>query len=127
VSLPPGVTLTRVVPSQIRVRFERRITREVPVQVHYAGPPPVGYRVTGQDAVPDKVRVTGPASRVEQITSAQTDAIDLSSTVSDAEFRTAVFIPEPQVRLESSDLIAVRVRLEKIPSTKESSSNPLPK
>jgi YbbR domain-containing protein len=119
VSLPPGVTLTRVVPSQVRLRFEKHVTREVPVQVRYAGPPPAGYRVAGQDAFPEKVRVSGPESRVEQITSAQTDAIDLSSTVSNGEFRTSVFISEPQVRLESSDIIAVHVRLEKIRTSKD--------
>jgi YbbR domain-containing protein len=66
-TLPPGVTLIRVVPSQVRVRLERRSTKDVPVEVRFAGPPPPGYRVVRQDVQPSKVRVVGPESRLEQV------------------------------------------------------------
>src|SRR5437870_2320386 len=44
VNLPAGVILTRAVPSQIRLRFERHARRMVPVEVNFEGPPPAGYR-----------------------------------------------------------------------------------
>ena len=63
-----------------------------------------------------QVRVTGPESRVDHIQSAQTDAIDLSSTVSSTEFRVPAYIPDPQVRFEGKPpIISVRVSMEKIP------------
>jgi YbbR-like protein len=113
--LPAGVEPTRIVPSQVRLTFERRATRELPVEVRYAGPPPAGYRVTSQNVSPETVRVIGPESRVQHVQTAQTDAIDLSSAISDTEFRAPVYLPDPQVRLENpSATVSVRVSLEKI-------------
>jgi YbbR domain-containing protein len=114
IELPAGVTLSRVVPSQLRVRFEKRVARDVPVEVRFAGPPPEGYRVASATPSPDNVRIMGPASKVDAIRSASTDAIDLSSTVGDAEFRAPAFVNDPQVRVEGSPVINVRIRLEKI-------------
>lgn len=114
-ALPPGVTLVRAVPSQVRIRLERRVTRTVPVEVRFAGPPPEGYRVVSQNVSPAAIRVVGPESQVEQVTTVQTDPVDLSSKLATSEFRVPVFIPNPQVRPENaSAVVAVRVSLQKI-------------
>jgi diadenylate cyclase len=115
-TLPPGVSLVRVVPSQVRVRLERRSTKDVTVEVRFAGPPPKGYRVAGQSVEPAKVRIIGPESRLDQITSLQTDPVDLSAELANAEFRVPVYLPDPQVSFEQAHPVAtVRVSLEKIP------------
>ena len=58
----------------------------------------------------------GPESNVEDLASAQTDAIDLSSAVGNPEFRVPVYLPDPQVRFDGpATLVSVRVSLEKIP------------
>lgn len=114
--LPAGVEVLRIVPSQMRLRFDKRVTRDVPVEIRFAGPAPEGYRITGQRAQPATVRVTGPENRVQRLHSVHTDAIDLSSTVSNAEFRVPAFVPDPQVRFDGqSPLITVRVLMEKLP------------
>jgi YbbR domain-containing protein len=115
VDLPTGVILSRAVPSQIKLKFEKRVSRGIPVQVRFAGPPPHGYRVVSQDISPAQVQITGPQSRVDQLASVQTDPVDLADTVSNGEFRVSTFIPDPQVRFESSPIVTVRVMLEKIP------------
>jgi YbbR domain-containing protein len=114
VSLPAGVELVRVVPSQIRLTFERRGTREVPVEIRFAGPPPPGYRVAQQQAVPDHLVIIGPQSSIDGIRTAQTDPIDLGSTFGEAEFRVPVFLSDPHARPEREDPVVVRVRVEKI-------------
>ena len=115
-TLPPGVSLVRVVPSQIRVRLERRITKDVPVEVRFAGPPPAGYRIVHQDVQPSTVRILGPESRLEHIGAVQTDPVDLSSKLANAEFRVPVFLPDGLVRFEDSNpIVTLRVTLEKIP------------
>lgn len=114
--LPAGVQVVRVVPSQVRLVFEKRSTREIPVEVRYSGPPPQGYRVVRQQATPQSVRIVGPSTRVLQMETAQTDAIDLSSTVSNTEFRVPAYLPDPNLRFEADPpLISVRVFMEKIP------------
>jgi hypothetical protein len=115
-TLPAGVTLVRVVPSQIRVRVERRMAKHVPVEVRFAGPPPDGYRVTHQEVRPPSVRIVGPESRLEHIGSVQTDPVDLSSKLANAEFRVPVFLPDGLVRFEDSNpIVTLRITLEKIP------------
>jgi YbbR domain-containing protein len=114
--LPVGVDVIRVVPSQVRLMIDKRITREVPVEIHYAGPPPPGYRITKQEVSPDKVRVVGPERRLMNLQRVQTDSVDLAATVGDATFRVPASISDPQVRFENlPPTITVSVFLEKIP------------
>lgn len=117
VRLPTGLVLTRVVPSQMRVTFEKRATREVPVEVRFAGPPPAGYRIVSTSVTPQRVRIVGPESRMERVTHALTDSIDLESTVGDKDFRVSVYLEDSFVRLDSAASVQVRVRLEKIPQS----------
>jgi YbbR domain-containing protein len=113
VTLPPGVKLLRAVPSQLRLRFERALSKEVPVQVR-AGKPPAGYRLASEQVSPAKLRVTGPESRVQALESAQTDPIDLGAVVGPAEFRVHAYVTDPQVRFESSPIVTVRINVTKV-------------
>ena len=40
IQLPAGVHVGQVVPSQVRITVDKRVTRELPVEVRYSGPPP---------------------------------------------------------------------------------------
>ena len=111
--LPQGVTFLRSVPSQLRVRFSRLITREVPVTIRISAPPPDGYRVVSQEAVPATARIAGPEARVEAVAGAETDAIDLSGVRGSAEFKVSAFVSDPQVRFEASPVVTVKVVVEK--------------
>ena len=113
VSLPGEVLFSRAVPAQIRLRFARRISREVPVLVRYSSPPPPGYHVGRQIVTPNKLRILGPESNVEQIESVVTDSIDLSSVVAAAEFQVNTYVADPQVRFESAPQVTVSVEVEK--------------
>jgi YbbR domain-containing protein len=114
--LPPGVSLLRAVPSQVRVTLDRRSEKLVPVEVQYSGPPPAGYRIVSQRVFPERVRVTGPETSVARLESAMTDRIDLSSTVSSSEFRVPVSLADPHLRPASeTQFVTVQVTLERIP------------
>ena len=114
--LPAGVELIRVVPSQVRVTLERRAEKIVPVEVRFSAPPPGGYRVVSQRVSPAAVRVIGPEARVNRLDSAQTDPIDLSSTIGNAEFRVPVYVDDPHMRFEAGHpVVTVQLTLERIP------------
>jgi YbbR domain-containing protein len=114
--LPAGVEVSRIVPSQVRLRFDRRITRDVPVEARFSGPAPSGYRVTGHQIIPPQVRITGPQARVGTANAVETDEIDLGATISTTEFRVPAFVRDPQVRFDGNPpIITVRVFIEKIP------------
>lgn len=115
VSVPPGVRLSRAVPSQIRLRFEQRLNRDVPVQARFAGPPPEGYRVGRIEIQPEHLSVVGPEGRINHIAYVETDPIDLEGVVGEREFHVPVFVGDPMVRFESSSLVTIKVFMERIP------------
>jgi len=111
--LPQGVTFLRAIPSQLRLRFGRRKTKDVPVQVRFGGALPSGYQVVRQEVVPDVVRISGPEPRVDAIQSAQTDAIDLSGVMQATEIRVNTVVADPLVWLESAPTVTVKLTIEK--------------
>ncbi|MEX2264539.1 MAG: CdaR family protein [Bryobacteraceae bacterium] len=113
VKLPPGVDLVRAVPSQVRLQFERRAERQVPVEVRFAGSPPSGYRVGKVTVNPPNLILIGPEGRVSGVDKAVTDPVNLSSVVGSAEFRVNAFVSDPQVRFRSASRVVVRVAMEK--------------
>jgi YbbR domain-containing protein len=119
--LPSGVRLVRAVPSQLRVRFDRRASREVPVQVRFAGAPPEGYHVVRSEARPGTLKVVGPEGRVRRIDFAETDAVDLSAVLAASEFHVQAFVDDAHVRFDGSPRVTVKVVVERIPQIKEQS------
>src|SRR5580658_1425942 len=111
--LPQGVAFLRSVPSQLRVRFARLVSREVPVNIRIYAPPPAGYRVAHQESVPDTLRIAGPEGRVATVTGAETDAIDLSGTTANREIRVNAVISDPQGGFEVSPVVSVKLTIEK--------------
>ncbi|MCS7024021.1 MAG: CdaR family protein [Bryobacteraceae bacterium] len=115
VNLPPGVEFLRAIPSQIRLRLEPRIMREVPVMVRYGPSIPQGLQIARQQVDPDAVRIVGPASNVQRIDHVQTDPVEfLHATEGEHTVRVHAYAGDPRVRLERSDLlITVKVVLNK--------------
>lgn len=111
--LPAEVVLVRSVPAQIRLTFEAKISREVPVHVRISSPPPEGYEVESQEVKPRTMRIVGPESRVRDIHAVETDPIDLTTVVGRAEYQVYSYIPDPQVRYEDNRRITVVITVRK--------------
>lgn len=111
-NLPPGVTFYRAVPSQVTLRFDRLIARDVEVRPNYIKIPD-GYQRVAETVEPAKVRVRGPEGRLKNMREILTDPIDLSAVVGQAQLRTEVNVGDAQVRLETPTPITVQVKLEK--------------
>lgn len=75
--LPEGVNVVRVEPNTIPLRLERRIERFVEVGVRIEGRPAEGFEVRSVEAIPARVAVRGPASRVRRLERAQTETVSL--------------------------------------------------
>jgi YbbR domain-containing protein len=112
VNLPRGIQLVRVIPAQLRFRFERRIVREVPVEARFTDPHE-GYAVASYEVTPAKLTITGPESSVERTTSVVTDRINIGGVLSTSQFRVNCFLSEPQVRFQSPSQVTVRVVVKK--------------
>lgn len=111
-NLPQGVELLRATPAQIRLTFERRLQKTVPVHVRFLGNPPNGAKLAGFQVDPPEKEIFGPASQVDRITAVETDSIDLSSmTPGNQSNRVAVFVPEPKVRFLKDPQVTVKTTI----------------
>lgn len=115
-TLPPGVEFLRAVPSQLRLRFDRILSKEVQVHARVGVQPPKGYEIVSQLVRPEVLKVTGPENRVRAIDEAQTDPLDLSGVFSDAEIRAHAYVTDPQVRFEGTPVVTVKVVVRRIHS-----------
>lgn len=112
VSLARGIQLVRVIPAQLQFRFERRIAREVPVQVRLS-PAHEGYTVVSSEATPPRLTIIGPESGVERTNAVVTDPVDIGGVISSAQYRVNTYLAERQVRFQSPSQVTVRVVVKK--------------
>lgn len=76
-SLPTGVKLDEIQPNTITVKLEPMVEKDVPVRIETIGELPEGFEVYSQTAIPQQVRVRGPASYIQPIDSLMTERIHL--------------------------------------------------
>ncbi len=98
-ALPSGVQLDRASPSQVRLAFEPRLSKEVQVRVKLRKRPDDGYEVAFQEVAPARLQIVGPQSRVARIESVETDSIDVDHLKDAKEvFRVHAYLADPMVR-----------------------------
>ncbi len=76
--LPDGVRVEGIEPNTMPLRIEQRIEVEIEVEARHEGSPPEGYELREIKITPARVRVRGPASRVNALQKLSTDTISLS-------------------------------------------------
>ena len=113
VNLPPGVTFLRAMPSQLRLRISRLAAKDVPVLVRVTGAAAPGYSLTSATPVPSTLRISGSEARVNSISGVETDAVDIGGLSQSAERRVNAYVSDPQVRFESSPIVAVQLAIER--------------
>ncbi len=111
--LPWGVTLVRAMPSQLVLKFEKRLTRSVQVLPRFSGVYPEGYDVSRHEVHPPSLKVVGPESRVGLLDYVSTEPIDLSRVIGSASFTVHAYLPDPYVRFENLESVRVNVEMKK--------------
>jgi YbbR domain-containing protein len=109
VQVPRGLTVTRVVPSQIHIDFNSSATRQVEVRPRIIGSFVSGYGITEVTADPAMITIEGPQNRVGAIDVAITDPVDATGVVGRATFTTHAYVPDPLVRIKHPAPIHVTV------------------
>lgn len=113
VKLPMGVSFVKAVPSQITMRFEHLMSKDVPVHALYGTGPPPGYAIVRSAFNPQTVRIVGPESHIQPVEFVSTDPIDLTNVIGHAEMRVHLNVGDPQVRLTPIPEVRFQVTLEK--------------
>ena len=111
---PRDVTVVQVVPSQLHLAFDTRMTRDVEIHPRVTGNFADGEQIVKVDADPLRITITGPRHHVEKIDAATTDPIDATGTRGSAVFNTNVYVSDPLVQVVQTTSIRVTVLVQKV-------------
>jgi YbbR domain-containing protein len=111
---PRDIIVVQVVPSQLHLAFDTRLTREVEIHPRVTGNFADGEQIVKVDADPMRITITGPRRHVETIDSATTDPIDATGTRGSAVFTTNVYVSDPLVQVVQTTSIRVTVLVQKV-------------
>lgn len=115
INLPPTVTLIRAMPSQLRVKLERRIYKELPVKVDFEIPLPANLKVIATEVTPALIKVVGPESRINLATSIATEPINLNDASALKPLRVHVLLADPELSIVGSAQVTVRLQTTQLP------------
>jgi len=115
---PRGVRIRRISPSVIDLRLEAIIERSLPVTVRFGGKLPFGYKVGSVKVTPATIKIRGPATEVEGMTSVDTQPFDLQDLKEELTRELRLAGPGKLLSI-SSDRVKVSVSLEEEWITKE--------
>jgi YbbR domain-containing protein len=110
---PRDVEVIQVVPSQLHLAFDWRLTRQLEVRPRVTGTFASGLRMLSVIADPAIVTVSGPRARVEAVQSATTDPVDASGVVGSQTFSTSVYVADPLIQVVHPVPVHVTVIMEK--------------
>jgi len=105
--------IVQVVPGQVHLTFDMRLTREVEIHPRVTGNFAAGEQISQILVNPDKITITGPQHHVEMVDAATTDPVDASGTRTTATFPTNAYVPDPLVQVLQPTPIRVTVIMEK--------------
>jgi YbbR domain-containing protein len=114
---PSDVRIMQVVPSQVHLAFDTRMTREVEIHPRVTGIFAEGEQVARVDVDPPKVTITGPRDHVSRVDAATTDPVDATGVRGSGVFSANVFVSDPLVQVVQPVSIRVTVVLQKTGSS----------
>lgn len=113
IRVPHGIEVMQVTPNRLRLIFDNRVTRQIPVIPRVVGILPPGLRLASVTASPAELTITGPARHVNAVERAVTDAVDVTGVSGQASFQTMAYLPDPLVHISSPGPVRVLVTTQK--------------
>ncbi|HEY5611901.1 MAG TPA: CdaR family protein [Thermoanaerobaculia bacterium] len=125
--VPPGVEVLSIDPPKIRLRFEPRRQKRVPIRPYTVGQLPAGFAEGDVKLEPDTALVSGPASVIRDVSEVATDRLILSGRMGPFRANVSVVSDNPLVRViePASTIVTVDVidlRAEEALTTTDSTS-----
>jgi hypothetical protein len=115
INLPPTVTLVRAMPSQLRVKLERRLFKELPVTITFEDPLPTYLKVIATEILPTSIKVVGPESRINAADSIPTEPISLKDITAGVPLRVNVLLTDPELSIVGSALVTLKLQTTQLP------------
>jgi YbbR domain-containing protein len=116
ITVPLGVTVADIEPPQITVHFEKRVRRELLVNVVVEGSPHADYQIYDKLVNPATVLVSGPASRMAGLEAIPTEKVGVSGLQTSLMRTVRVLPDDPTLRIDGSNEVQVTVAIEERPT-----------
>ena len=110
---PYELQVVQVIPSQVRLAFDVRATRQVPVQPRLVGTFAPGYQIGQIIVEPPQVSIVGPEKRVDAIESATTDPVDITGVAHRIALVRHAYVADPLVQVTNLDPVRITITVEK--------------
>jgi diadenylate cyclase len=100
--LPPGVFLNKVQPSNIDVNLDAPVTKELPIQVDWAGKLPENLNLVKVSVTPETVKVIGGSQILEHVSTLYTAPVRLDNLAKTGSITTSLVVTPPSLKLISN-------------------------
>ncbi|MFO0283764.1 MAG: CdaR family protein, partial [Acidobacteriota bacterium] len=107
INLPPTVSLVRAMPSQLRVKLERRLAKDVPVAPVFEDSLPASLTSLPLTISPASIRIVGPESRVLLLESIPTEPISRADYDAANPVRLNVLLADPELSIVGSPAVTL--------------------
>jgi YbbR domain-containing protein len=111
VRAPAGVEVVEVKLGNVPLRFEKSVSRSVPVSPLIQGEPAPGFVVGDAVVDPAMVVVTGPESAMKRLKDATTAPVSVSGQRSQVRDEVTIGLPEDSLRVASPGRVTVTVQI----------------
>jgi len=105
-SVPRHTEVTSVLPSQIVLEIDRRVTREVPIHLVLTGTPGEGYKIASSEVTPATVTLRGPSREVARFDQIDTEPLSVAGVTADFTGAVDLIAPDSTARLLSDEATA---------------------
>ena len=120
---PPGwpqrLRITTVSPAMIRVRFDERTRRTVPVQIRTRGTLPAGFVETGREVLPREVTLVGARADLSNLESVRTRPVDLAKAAAGVDADIGLDVSGLHLLAESPTSVRLRMQVEEVIAERE--------
>lgn len=110
-TLPTGLTMTRISPAYVDVKLERIREKAVPVRVVLGGEPAPGYRVRRLRIAPPQVTVSGAESELKAVSEVVTEGLDIGGVRETFTQTVALSHSRPFTALKEQRTVEVQVQI----------------
>lgn len=109
---PAGLEVTSIEPNVLTVQLDREVSELRPIDVQLIGEPAAGAVAREPTVFPIQALITGPESRVRQLTALSTTPISLDGHALDFDAQARVVSSDPLIRVIEPSMVNVNVRLD---------------
>ena len=113
ISLPDKLQPVQIVPSQIHLIFDKRVSKVVPVKPRIVGSFATGYQIAQAESSPESIEISGPQKSIDAVNSATTDPIDVTGLIDRTTVSRHAYVSDPLIQVADPNPVRITVIMER--------------